>query len=184
MKAITLLLLAAALGLLASHATHAQSSPYAGQQARPIKALSDAQVNELINGAGMGLALTAELNSHPGPMHALELKDALQLDAAQVTALQDLMREHKARARALGAEVVRLEQSLDLLFAQRQARPASVDALLQDIGRTQGALRAEHLKTHLATTALLSDVQVRRYDELRGYTGAAPAKPRAHQHHH
>ena len=37
------------------------------------------------------------------------------------------------------------------------------------IGERQGALRAVHLKYHLATTELLSADQRRRYGELRGY---------------
>ena len=47
--------------------------PYAGLQARPVKALSDQQIADLRAGRGMGLALAAELNGYPGPMHVLEL---------------------------------------------------------------------------------------------------------------
>ena len=53
-------LIAAALACLATGASKAQS-PYAGQQARPIKALSDQQVADLKAGRGMGMALPAEL---------------------------------------------------------------------------------------------------------------------------
>ena len=49
--------------------------PYAGMQARPIKALSEQQVADLAAGRGMGLALAAELNGYPGPSHVLELAD-------------------------------------------------------------------------------------------------------------
>ncbi len=41
--------------------------PYAGLQARPVKALSDQQIADLKAGRGMGLALAAELNGYPGP---------------------------------------------------------------------------------------------------------------------
>ena len=46
-------------------------SPYAGMQARPVKALSDQQIADLKAGRGMGLALPAELNGYPGPSHVL-----------------------------------------------------------------------------------------------------------------
>src|SRR4051794_16460011 len=43
------------------------ASPYAGQQARSIKALSEDDVASLRNGDGMSMAKAAELNSYPGP---------------------------------------------------------------------------------------------------------------------
>ena len=48
--------------------------PYAGLEARAIKSLSAADVQELRRGGGWGLALPAELNGVPGPAHLLELK--------------------------------------------------------------------------------------------------------------
>src|SRR5207244_4142384 len=50
-------------------------SPYAGQQRRSVKALSEQQLSDLQAGRGMGLALPAELNGYPGPSHVLELAD-------------------------------------------------------------------------------------------------------------
>jgi hypothetical protein len=61
---------------------HAQT-PYAGMQSRSIKALSDQQIADLNAGRGMGLALAAELNGYPGPLHVLELADKLDLSADQ-----------------------------------------------------------------------------------------------------
>ena len=43
--------------------------PYAGMESRAIKALSPQQIADLREGRGMGLALPAELNGYPGPMH-------------------------------------------------------------------------------------------------------------------
>ena len=60
-----------------SHGAQGQTSAYAGQQSREIKALSDQEVKDLQAGAGMGMAKAAELNRYPGPMHALELADQL-----------------------------------------------------------------------------------------------------------
>jgi hypothetical protein len=39
--------------------------PYAGQQARTIKALSDEDIAALRKGEGMGMAKAAELNGYP-----------------------------------------------------------------------------------------------------------------------
>ena len=65
----------AAVILLLAFATAAQAQhqqPYAGLEQRQVKALSEQQIADLKAGRGMGLALAAELNGYPGPMHVLE----------------------------------------------------------------------------------------------------------------
>lgn len=191
-------IVAACAALLALSApSPATETPYAGQQQRAIKALAEDEVSALMAGAGMGYAKAAELNSHPGPMHALELADRLELTAEQRRSLADLMARHKAEARRLGAEVVRLEGELDRMFASRAADAAGVERKTAEIGAMQARLRASHLVTHIATTSLLTPRQVARYDELRGYRGEgsgagsgaagapqkSPAKSGHHRHH-
>lgn len=154
-------------GCTASH-DHAGGS-YAGQQSREIKALSDGEVSGYLSGAGMGFARPAELNRYPGPMHALEHADALGLSPQQRTALADLMARHRQEARALGAEVVRLERELEALFAGRTATAQGVDAKLAQIAVAQARVRGSHLKTHIEATALMTPAQVERYAQLRGY---------------
>jgi Spy/CpxP family protein refolding chaperone len=151
------------------HHQHESASPYAGQQARAVKALDPRDITALQQGQGMGFAKAAELNGYPGPMHVLELASRLQLTPEQQAASQRLMQEHKARARAMGVEVLQAEVALDTLFAQRQATAERVSAATQRIAEGQARLRAEHLNTHLAQSALLTPEQVQRYNELRGY---------------
>ena len=55
----------------------------------------------------------------------------------------------------------------------------SVMERTHEIGLLQARLRAEHLATHVAQTALLDAQQVRRYSFLRGYTSAQPDLPGA-----
>lgn len=170
--AIAIVLSVSSPGVAAQHAGHAHA-PYAGQQARQIKALSEDEVKSLLDGAGIGLAKAAELNRYPGPMHVLANADALKLSGAQRDALRSLMTRHKAQARELGAEVVRLEHELDRLFSDGAATDAAVDAKLAEIAAAQAKLRGSHLKTHLATTALLAPAQVESYVKLRGYADAS-----------
>jgi hypothetical protein len=54
-------------------------SPYAGQELRDVKALSNADIEAYLAGKGMGYAKAAELNSYPGPKHVLELSKELDL---------------------------------------------------------------------------------------------------------
>lgn len=184
--------IAAAAALAISATALAQTSPYAGEQQRSIKALDARDVAALRQGQGMGFAKAAELNGYPGPMHTLELAEPLQLKPEQRAATRQLMDDHKARARDLGEAIVQAEAVLDRLFAERQATPERVRDATQRIALLQAQLRAEHLNTHLAQTALLSPEQTQRYAELRGYTGATPAastgqdagQPPAHKHRH
>ena len=69
--------------------------PYAGLQARPVKALSDQQIADLKAGRGMGLALAAELNGYPGPMHVLELATPLGLSDDQRAKVAGIVRRHE-----------------------------------------------------------------------------------------
>jgi len=167
----TLALAAASLWLVSAAA---QTGPYAGQQLRPIKSLSEADVAELLAGQGMGLAKAAELNGYPGPAHVLEHADALALSGAQHHATRALLDQHKARARELGAEVIEAERALDEAFAHRQIDEAALARLTAAIGHKQAQLRREHLQTHLAQTTLLDPAQRQRYAVLRGYAPGAP----------
>jgi hypothetical protein len=48
-----------------------------------------------MEGKGMGLALAAELNNYPGPMHVLEHAQALGLNETQRSSTAQLMATHK-----------------------------------------------------------------------------------------
>ncbi|PJI38632.1 hypothetical protein [Ferrovibrio sp.] len=179
---MTRIVLSLVIILAASVALAQHPQPYAGQQSRGIKALSEQETADLLAGRGMGLARAAELNSYPGPVHALEMASALGLNTEQVMALEDQKRRMAAAAMALGQKIVAAERDFDRMFAERRIDTAALQARSEEIGLLQGQLRAVHLATHLETRAALTETQVRRYDELRGYgSGAAPpAHQRAH----
>src|SRR5262245_23543288 len=81
---------------------HKHGQPYALMQARSVKALGDQQMADLRAGRGMGLALAAELNGYPGPLHVLELADRLGLSPDQRREVQRLYDAMKAKAIAAG----------------------------------------------------------------------------------
>ena len=176
----TALFAAVVVGTAAITAATAQTpSPYTGQQQRAIKALSDQEIQDLLEGRGMGLAKAAELNSYPGPLHVLQLADRLGLSDAQRAATDALYAAMHQKALPIGRQIVEAERTLDRAFADRSIEPAMLRSQIAAIAILQGNLRVVHLETHLAQRSVLTPEQISRYDALRGYHD-----DRAPQDHH
>ncbi|MCF6111012.1 Spy/CpxP family protein refolding chaperone [Mesorhizobium muleiense] len=155
----------------AAEGKDAATSSYSGMEKRRVKALSGEQIADLTAGRGMGLALAAELNSYPGPSHVLELRDALGLTDEQASQTKALLDQMKAETIPLGRLVIGKETELDRLFSERKMTTAYLAERTKTIADVQGALRAAHLRYHLEMAELLTPEQIRRYSQLRGYSG-------------
>ena len=93
------------------------TSPYAGQQNRPVKALSPEDIAALRNGEGMGMAKAAELNGYPGPAHVLALE-----------AIGEVLVEEPAKAQVEGPNDGFDEAALSAVGGYRFA-PATLEGL-------------------------------------------------------
>jgi Spy/CpxP family protein refolding chaperone len=144
-------------------------SPYAGEQLRTIKALSQQNIQMYLEGHGMGLAKAAELNHYPGPRHVLDLATELKLSHEQFTKTQRVYDTMHDNAVKLGKQVVEKEKQLDSLYAAQKINELQLRALVGEIAKLQGELRVAHLNAHLEMKKILSPPQVAKYDELRGY---------------
>lgn len=134
--------------------------------------LSAERAEQYRSGAGMGYARAAEFNQFPGPMHVLELADQLNLTPEQRAATERLMQEHKQDARAIGAKLVEAERALEALFRGGKVDEQALTKAVRESAALEGEYRLSHLETHRRMRALLSDAQVKRYDQLRGHGGA------------
>jgi Spy/CpxP family protein refolding chaperone len=159
------------------------TSPYAGQEHRSIKALSETEMRDLTQGRGMGLAKAAELNSYPGPLHVLEMAAQLGLSDLQRTTTEALVRGMREQATTVGAKIIEAEHHLDRAFAEGWIDPTYLRQQVSIIAMFQGELRVIHLETHLAQRAILTPEQIARYNEFRGYQSAGMPTPH-HQHDH
>lgn len=157
-------------------------SPYVPIQDRPIKALDAERVRGLLAGEGLAYALAAELNGFPGPLHAVGLGPRIGLSREQIAAARARTETGKAEFRRLGAELVAAERALDTAFADRRIDPAELRRLVGDAARIDGELRLAHLALHLDQTADMTQDQIRRYMQARGY-GAGGAGPGGHGGH-
>ena len=157
------------LALPAVAAAQAHPSGYADGRSTQVKTLSQAEVDELLAGAGMGMALPAELNGYPGPRHVLELADSLALTPEQRSGVEAIFRRMEEEAKELGAGVVAAEKALDALFVGGRATPEALAAGLKAAEALRAELRRVHLAAHLETKPLLSVHQVHTYTRLRGY---------------
>jgi hypothetical protein len=142
---------------------------YAGQQQRPIKALSEQQLADLREGKGMSMALPAELNGYPGPLHTLQLADSLRLTPEQASRTQSLYAQMQQEAQAAGASVIAAETALDRLFRDKRAQPETLSTAVAHAAHAQAVLRETHLRYHLRMMDVLSPEQVSAYNQLRGY---------------
>ncbi|SCZ08671.1 Spy/CpxP family protein refolding chaperone [Microvirga guangxiensis] len=183
MRILTLAIAAMLAGVGAAQAQLSPASPYSGLEHRTIKSLSDGQIADLRAGRGMGLALAAELNGYPGPVHVLELADRLGLSEDQRSRMQELHAAMKAETVPLGERLIVQEMDLDQQFARKSVTPVRLQAATAEIGATQGALRLAHLRYHLSTLDVLTPGQVRLYGELRGYGGPGGGQ-HGHKGHH
>ena len=166
--AALLLLFAGACGTTVHKFEHAHS-PYQGEENRSIKSLSEKEVDDYMNGRGMGFAKAAELNSFPGPMHVLELEQKLNLTAEQKSAVQNSFQKMKNEAVDLGNKIIEREKELNQMFAENKIDGALLERKTGEIAKLQGDLRRAHLEAHLETKQILSAAQVENYNQLRGY---------------
>jgi len=107
-------LIVAAVAISALTSAAIAQQPYAGLQDRTVKTLSEQQIADLTAGRGMGLALAAELNGYPGPVHVIEMADQLRLSPEQVSKLKALFEAMKAETIPLGPRLFHRSASLTI----------------------------------------------------------------------
>jgi Spy/CpxP family protein refolding chaperone len=156
-------------------------SPYVGQETREIKSLSQKEIEDYLNGNGLGYAKAAELNHYPGPRHVLDMAKELALTEQQTTRTQAIFDAMKAQAITLGKQLVEKEQELDRRFASGSIDVGLLKAPLLEIGALQAKIRYVHLSAHLEQKALLTEHQIQLYDQLRGY-GKSHSGEHDHSH--
>lgn len=169
--------------VVAASAQEAKPQGSVGEERRELKSLSAEEIEQLLQGHGMGLAKAAELNHYPGPRHVLDMAAQLQLtpeQSAQTKATFDRMRDEAVR---LGGQIVEREKALDDLFAKGDIDASKLQTATAEIARLQGTLRAAHLAAHLEMRRILSPAQIKKYDELRGYA-TDKQTPAGHNHRH
>lgn len=167
-KSLLFLLLAVPPLVLASESQQ-QLSPYAGQEQREIKSLSEEDIKELRRGGGWGFAKSAELNGLPGPAHLLELKDEIPLSPNQVSTITNVFEKMRNMAIEQGERLIDLERILEMELRGNTVTPDALQAMLTQIGQTRADLRYVHISAHLAMKEILTTEQIGRYNQLRGY---------------
>lgn len=145
-------------------------SHYSGEEKRTIKSLSDDDINNYLNGNGMGFAKAAELNGFPGPKHILENESKLELTVEQTEEIQKSFQKMKGEAVNLGKIIVEKEKELDTLFGENKIDGDVLKGKTQEIAKLQGDLRNVHLQAHLEMKRVLSPQQVGKYNQLRRYS--------------
>jgi len=156
-------------------------SPYAVLRGTAATGLLPEEVEGLVSGKGMALALAAEVNGYPGPRHVLDAAEAgqLALRPDQHATIERLNARMLEEAQANGKEILQEEATLAQRFRDGRIDDASLRETLNRIGQLRAELRFIHLRTHLTTRALLTADQIARYNTVRGYEGSGGA-PQSH----
>ena len=136
----------------------------------PTRSLTPEEIRALQEGDAMGLARTAELNGYPNPARILEAARAGKMDlyADQRGAIERVQAAAKAKAQALGHQILAEEASLEAEFRTGRILEADLAQQVEDIGRKLAELRLTHLRAHLLTAALLRPEQIEEYYQFRG----------------
>ena len=158
----------------AADTTHKHTSPYAGEEARQIKSLSQSDIKALQAGSGWGLAKAAELNGVPGPVHLLEMQEHISLTADQIESIEAIFANMKKEATRLGQVLIEQETDLDEMFRSGVPSSDKLESLVYAIGKTRSALRYTHLHAHLKTPKILTAQQLEMYINIRGYAANDP----------
>jgi Spy/CpxP family protein refolding chaperone len=175
MRIILLIFTVVLLPVSSFAASHdSNRSEYAGEENREIKSLSEDDIEELRNGRGWGLALAAELNGVPGPVHLLEMKKEIELSPEQIEKIEALFEQMRDQAIELGNKLIDYERELNSHFAQGTINEELLRDLLEQIAQLRAQLRFVHLSTHLKTPDILTLEQIKLYNELRGYSADDP----------
>jgi len=156
-------------------------SPYAGQEIRGIKALSQEDIEGLLAGAGTpfgGMAKPAELNGYPGPRHVLDAVEAgeFELISGQKEQIEALYDEMLSEAIELGKKIVDIEKAIDDAFVSGTINEDLLQEKVLESASLYGQLRTVHLKYHLSMVEILTPQQVTQYNELRGYASGDPCE--------
>jgi len=177
------ILIVAIIPVLSCSASKAvYKSQYAGQERGEIKSLSEADIAELKNGRGWGLAKAAELNGVPGPAHLLEMKKEIGLNAEQIEKIERLYQTMRKQAISLGFKLIELERELNHHFANGTIGERRLHEQLEKIAQVRKQLRYVHLSTHLKTPSIITPEQTALYNKLRGYSSDDPCAniPKGH----
>jgi len=183
MRSLILAFILTALGLFVPLTGFSTESPYVGLEARSIKSLSAEQIEQYRQGQGMGFALAAELNGYPGPKHVLELERELDLTPEHKVRVAEIFERMRVAAIDLGERIIELESQLNSLFEQGSIDNEILRDRVSRLSVLQGDLRTVHLAAHLEIQDLLSDEQVKSYNDLRGYATQAGGEHRHHSGH-
>lgn len=143
-------------------------SPWAGEQTREIKSLTARELTGIPKGHGVGMALPAELNSYPGPRHALDLSEELNLTPEQIEQIELFYQEMSQQAVPLGQQFIEIEKEIDEKF-DKSITSEELSELLKNSSEIKWKLRNIHLQAHLKTADVLSLEQISLYDQLRRY---------------
>lgn len=85
-------------------------------------------------------------------------------------------------AKRLGRELIEIEADLDKKFQTKELKSKTLQDVVGRSSQKYGELRFSHLVAHLETAAVLSEEQVKKYTQFRGYSSGDSCKNIPQEH--
>jgi len=162
----TLLLLQSSF--LLSICALAQSPADTALKHSPVRTISDAQYNAWLKGIDLNnMAYVAELNHYPLPDQLIKYKKELDLSPSQINAIAAVVKFLNMKKQEVGQSVIRNERMLDSLFRTGRLDEGSVAFYGNRYGLYEGEYRTAMLQACFRTQKLLTERQIKKFEELQ-----------------
>jgi len=146
----------------------AQSPADTGMKHSPVRTISDTQYNAWLKGIDLNnMAYVAELNHYPLPDQLIKYKKELDLSPSQINAITAVVKFLNMKKQEVGQSVIRNERMLDSLFRTGRLDEGSVAFYGNRYGLYEGEYRTAMLQACLRTQKLLTERQIKKFEELQ-----------------
>ena len=145
----------------------AQSEQTYGDQS-PVRSLRMDEYNAYLNGTDLTRrSYIAEINHYPLPDKLLQYKKELDLSPSQIAAITNVVKFLQMKKKEVGESVIRNEKMLDSLFRTHKVDEGSIIFFGNRYGLYEGEYRTAVLQACYKTQKLLTDRQIKKFEELQ-----------------
>ena len=116
-----------------------------------------------------GLIAVADRHQYPFPQKVLQLQKQLALNPRQVIVLTSIDKDLKRKVKEMNGFLITNEDTMDSLFRNHHLNNGRLIFYTNRYGLYQGELRNALLQACLKAEAILTNQQIKKYNQLQGF---------------